>query len=267
MPSPALIFDLDGTLVDTAPDLLSATNAVMASQGLPLIPPATLRHMVGFGARSLIEQKDYHPAVEMLREAIRFVPDNAEYRFALAQVELKNTMWVARGLENLKEAARLEPRRAQYVREAAVALHEHGRNEEAEPFARRAFDLEGSAENQQLLHAVLGSLPGGEADGLRARIAYAQSGNADPSAAEKILSTDKNNCDALAVRAADSIAHGQAANAVVAAQQITSQCPDRDGYYLLAQAYKIKGDAAGIRRAFLDGSRAEGRRSECHATS
>jgi phosphoglycolate phosphatase len=56
MPSPALIFDLDGTLVDTAPDLLGATNAVMASQGLPLIPPETLRHMVGFGARSLIEQ-------------------------------------------------------------------------------------------------------------------------------------------------------------------------------------------------------------------
>jgi phosphoglycolate phosphatase len=56
MPSPALIFDLDGTLVDTAPDLLGATNAVMASQNLPLIPPETLRHMVGFGARSLIEQ-------------------------------------------------------------------------------------------------------------------------------------------------------------------------------------------------------------------
>src|SRR5471032_2970207 len=53
---PALIFDLDGTLVDTAPDLLGATNAVMAAQGLPLIPPSTLRHMVGFGARSLIEQ-------------------------------------------------------------------------------------------------------------------------------------------------------------------------------------------------------------------
>jgi phosphoglycolate phosphatase len=56
MPSPALIFDLDGTLVDTAPDLLAATNAVMRSEGLPLIPPSTLRHMVGFGARSLIEQ-------------------------------------------------------------------------------------------------------------------------------------------------------------------------------------------------------------------
>ena len=56
MPFPALIFDLDGTLVDTAPDLLAATNAVMAAEGLPLIPPQTLRHMVGFGARSLIEQ-------------------------------------------------------------------------------------------------------------------------------------------------------------------------------------------------------------------
>jgi phosphoglycolate phosphatase len=56
MPSPALIFDLDGTLVDTAPDLLDATNAVMDARGLPRIPPAALRHMVGFGARALIEQ-------------------------------------------------------------------------------------------------------------------------------------------------------------------------------------------------------------------
>ena len=114
-------------------------------------------------AKALIEQKDYHPAVEMLREAIRFVPDNAEYRFTLAQVELKNTMWVARGLENLKEAARLEPRKAQYVREAAVALHERGRSAEAEPFARRAHDLEPTVENQQLLHAVLGAVGGGAA--------------------------------------------------------------------------------------------------------
>jgi curved DNA-binding protein CbpA len=111
-------------------------------------------------ARALIEQKDYHPAVEMLREAIRFVPENAEYRFALAQVELKNSMWVARGLENLKEAARLEPRRAQYVREAAAALYERGRSSEAEPFARRAFDLDPTTENRQLLDRVLASIAG-----------------------------------------------------------------------------------------------------------
>ena len=52
----ALIFDLDGTLVDTAPDLLSATNAVLRSEGRGEVDPATLRHMVGFGARSLITQ-------------------------------------------------------------------------------------------------------------------------------------------------------------------------------------------------------------------
>jgi phosphoglycolate phosphatase len=56
MPSPALIFDLDGTLVDTAPDLLGATNAVLAARGLPDIDTSTLRHMVGFGAKSLIAQ-------------------------------------------------------------------------------------------------------------------------------------------------------------------------------------------------------------------
>ena len=53
---PALIFDLDGTLVDTAPDLLGATNAVLAAQGRGPIDPASLRHMVGFGAGSLITQ-------------------------------------------------------------------------------------------------------------------------------------------------------------------------------------------------------------------
>ncbi len=54
--SPAYIFDLDGTLVDTAPDLLAATNAVLAGAGRTTVDPETLRHMVGFGARSLISQ-------------------------------------------------------------------------------------------------------------------------------------------------------------------------------------------------------------------
>ncbi|HEU4551157.1 MAG TPA: HAD-IA family hydrolase [Rhizomicrobium sp.] len=53
---PALIFDLDGTLADTAPDLLGATNAVLAAQGLPFTDLDHLRHMVGFGARALIAQ-------------------------------------------------------------------------------------------------------------------------------------------------------------------------------------------------------------------
>ncbi len=53
---PALIFDLDGTLADTAPDLLGATNAVLAARERPLLDLGHLRHMVGFGAHALIGQ-------------------------------------------------------------------------------------------------------------------------------------------------------------------------------------------------------------------
>jgi tetratricopeptide (TPR) repeat protein len=102
----------------------------------------------------LIAEKDFHPAVEMLREAIRSVPDNAEYRYCLAQVELQNANWVDKGLANLMEAARLEPKRQQYLREAARALLEHGRTGEAALFAGRAVQLDPSAQNQHLLDLV-----------------------------------------------------------------------------------------------------------------
>lgn len=108
-------------------------------------------------ARQLIDKKDYHPAIEMLREAIRFVPDSAEYRFTLGQVELRNVNWTDRALENLKEAARLQPHRTDYIVQAARALHQYGRKHEAELFARRAFALDPSPENQQLLDVILGA--------------------------------------------------------------------------------------------------------------
>ena len=54
--APALIFDLDGTLADTSPDLLGATNAVLAARGRPRLDLDHLRHMVGFGATALITQ-------------------------------------------------------------------------------------------------------------------------------------------------------------------------------------------------------------------
>jgi phosphoglycolate phosphatase len=56
MPVEALIFDLDGTLVDTAPDLMGATNYALSTIGRPPITMAQVRHMVGHGARSLIER-------------------------------------------------------------------------------------------------------------------------------------------------------------------------------------------------------------------
>lgn len=49
-------FDLDGTLVDTAPDLIGALNAVLAEEGLAPLSLASARNLVGRGARGLIER-------------------------------------------------------------------------------------------------------------------------------------------------------------------------------------------------------------------
>jgi phosphoglycolate phosphatase len=51
-----VVFDLDGTLVDTAPDILRALSVVMESEGLSAPPPAQTRLMVGLGARVLIQR-------------------------------------------------------------------------------------------------------------------------------------------------------------------------------------------------------------------
>jgi len=58
-----IAFDLDGTLVDTAPDLVDTLNAVFAREGLSPVPYETARNMIGGGARRMIEcglQADGH---------------------------------------------------------------------------------------------------------------------------------------------------------------------------------------------------------------
>src|SRR6266700_6797789 len=54
--SRTVVFDLDGTLVDTAPDLINALNFILDREGLPPVPPASARNMIGAGARKLIER-------------------------------------------------------------------------------------------------------------------------------------------------------------------------------------------------------------------
>ena len=50
----AVLFDLDGTLIDSAPDLAGAGNDMRAARGLPLLPLAHFRPMVGAGARGMV---------------------------------------------------------------------------------------------------------------------------------------------------------------------------------------------------------------------
>lgn len=47
-------FDLDGTLVDTAPDLTDALNHALAQLGRAPVADAAVRHMVGHGVRALL---------------------------------------------------------------------------------------------------------------------------------------------------------------------------------------------------------------------
>jgi phosphoglycolate phosphatase len=54
MPLEALIFDLDGTLVDTAPDLTAATNHALSLIGRRSISESEARAIVGHGSRALI---------------------------------------------------------------------------------------------------------------------------------------------------------------------------------------------------------------------
>jgi tetratricopeptide (TPR) repeat protein len=135
-------------------------------------------------ARQLIEEKDYHPAVEMLREAVRFVPDNPEYRYVLSQVERKNPNWIQQGLANLKEAARLDGRRVGLSVEAARALLEHDLPLEAEPFARRAVSLDPSPENEELLQRVLIAVAAKPAEPAAAEGQAGTEGSAPPEAPE-----------------------------------------------------------------------------------
>jgi len=49
-----VLFDLDGTLVDSAPDLAGATNEMLQARGRPDVPFERLRPMVGAGARGMM---------------------------------------------------------------------------------------------------------------------------------------------------------------------------------------------------------------------
>jgi phosphoglycolate phosphatase len=54
MAAPTIVFDLDGTLIDTAPDLVDTLNVVFAREGWPPVPYETARNLIGGGARGMI---------------------------------------------------------------------------------------------------------------------------------------------------------------------------------------------------------------------
>ena len=56
MTTPLLVFDLDGTLLETAPDLVGTLNGILAGEGLQPIPYETAKTYIGQGAKMLLEK-------------------------------------------------------------------------------------------------------------------------------------------------------------------------------------------------------------------
>jgi len=79
-------FDLDGTLVETAPDLIAATNHVMSGAGLEIVPAEVLRPAISFGAAAMITAafKHHGQAVQVDHSSAHFEQFIAYYTANIA---------------------------------------------------------------------------------------------------------------------------------------------------------------------------------------
>lgn len=76
----AVLFDLDGTLIDSAPDLAAAADGMRVKRGLPSLPLADYRPMAGAGARGMLGiafgMSPDHPDFMELREEFFIAYEN-----------------------------------------------------------------------------------------------------------------------------------------------------------------------------------------------
>lgn len=65
-----IAFDLDGTLVDSAPDLVATLNLILSQEGMPALPFEDARRFIGHGARRMLERgfeaQGLTPATEVM---------------------------------------------------------------------------------------------------------------------------------------------------------------------------------------------------------
>jgi len=71
MPAPTIVFDLDGTLVDTAPDLIDTLNLILDTHGMPAIAFDDARAMIGAGVKPLLQRA-------LASKGLQFAPDEID---------------------------------------------------------------------------------------------------------------------------------------------------------------------------------------------
>ena len=74
MPAPTIVFDLDGTLVDTAPDLIDTLNAILGRHDVPPVGFDDARAMIGAGVKPLLQRA-------LASKGLRFPPDEIDRLF------------------------------------------------------------------------------------------------------------------------------------------------------------------------------------------
>lgn len=75
MPSPTIVFDLDGTLIDTAPDLIDTLNVILSRHDVKAVAFDQARSMIGAGVKPLLERA-------LSTRGIALAPDALDALFA-----------------------------------------------------------------------------------------------------------------------------------------------------------------------------------------
>jgi phosphoglycolate phosphatase len=66
-----LIFDLDGTLIDSRKDIANSLNFALEKEGFPVLPSEQIHNLVGWGARKLVEDALGNPSHEDLERVFQ----------------------------------------------------------------------------------------------------------------------------------------------------------------------------------------------------
>ena len=99
--SKAIVFDLDGTLVDSAPDLMDAHNYVMQKFGYQQKPLSDIRYLAGRGAANMIlsslknEEKKFDPNLhkKMTEDFINYYKENISKKSQIIKGVNKFLIW------------------------------------------------------------------------------------------------------------------------------------------------------------------------------